>query len=147
MPLAQYVSCYYHMCVFSGMTVWSWITSCCACPWGRLFLLLSKFFSTCSSLCRTETSWASPCPFAMPLGVIHVQLMSRQPHWLDCMHVASDIPRRHNLTANSPFLWLLQSSLPSSAAIPEPWVQALWCRCIHWDRVLQLRISIGCHFL
>lgn len=58
-----------------------------------------------------------------------------------------DIFRRHSLTSDFLFLWLLQSFWPIfSLSFPEPQVGMLYWRCIYWDWALQLCILIGCGF-
>lgn len=49
----------------------------------------------------------------MSTGVILIRVIFRQPCWGDFTGVASDISRKHNLTANFLLVWLLKSFFPT----------------------------------
>ena len=65
------------VCVFSGLTIWYWITSWCTLPWGRLFLQLSAALVVCS--------------FST-----HSGLRTHEISPLSCQHVQSSLQRWEN---------------------------------------------------
>lgn len=79
---------------------------------------------------QNEIPWPHPCS---------------EVGW-DFKGVAPDIPRTHNLTENSIFLWLLQFFRHFFTVLPEPWVKELYCIWILCDSSPQLWILVGCHF-
>ena len=62
------------------------------------------------------------------------------------MCIVSDISKRFSFTANSVYLWLLESFCSFSRMIPGPEVQKLYDRCLIWDWSLQLCDFINCAF-
>lgn len=86
---------------------------------GKLFLPLSipyLFTVLCVGL---GPHTHSPIRVSVFIGIVHVQPVLRQSCWWKYMGVASNIPRRDNLTTNSLFLWLLESFL---LLCNDPWV-------------------------
>lgn len=61
---------------------------------------------SCRSLCRVKASQTSSLSHTMMSIIVLVQL-EQLCRW-DFMHVTSDVPKEHNLTSNSIFLWLLK---------------------------------------
>lgn len=139
-----------HICICTYIYVFLWINS-----WVNIMLLLYVF--------RTESPSFIPLPAVLSVGlnlhglfpiqssifvdIILVQITLWQPCWLDFMGIASDIIRRHHLTANSLIFWLSQSLhvlfCYGSWAVS---VRMFW-RCMQWDWSSQLFILIGDAFL
>ena len=82
------------------MTISYWITSRCALPWGRWFLLLSAFLSCLSFSGKGWGLLGSPCPihFIMAIVAVVVQLIFIQLCWWDFKGIASEITRAHSLS-------------------------------------------------
>lgn len=82
------------------------------------------FLVACNSLSRIGALW--PLHVILSIGLVLVQAAM----WLR-LHGCGfpDVSRRHNLTADFPFLWLLQSSHPLFLDVPRALVQGLCCRC------------------
>lgn len=86
-------------------------------------------------------------PVVLRVGLPHlsmstavlVQILLRQSCWWAFMGVASDIPRRHSLTANSWIFWLLQSFCPTSAEVS---LSLRWGCC-----VVAVSVGTGLHKL
>lgn len=108
------------VCIFSGLITWNWTTNWCLLPWRSPFLLLWALLGYLGSFSRVGVPWVFCVHICMLMGVILIQVIVRQSCWWDFMGIASDIYRRHNLAANSLFLWLLPSSCPFFHK--DPWV-------------------------
>lgn len=104
----------------SGLTIWCWITSWWALPWGCLFLPLSVVFilQLPVILCVGLRLPQLPDDLHFSLSMVIVQLTYRQPYWWDFMRVTSGMIRRHSLATCPPILWLLQSFLLLLCSIP-----------------------------
>lgn len=48
---------------------------------------------------------------------------------------------------NLPTFWLFNILTPSTVVLPGPWVQGLFCRCIHCDWAPSFCSVTGCGFL
>lgn len=66
-------------------------------------------------------------------------------HVAETMGIASNVPRRHNLT-NSLILWLLNFFCASYIMVPKPEVKDLNWRWITWDWAPWLYVFIGVAF-
>lgn len=78
----------------------------------------------------------------MTLSPFHVHI-----YWYShCSGLAyAAISRRDCLTAGFPVLWLFQCFCSLFCDVPWAQIQELWCRCSHWDRILQdLLVSALC---
>lgn len=101
----------------SWLTAWRWIINRCAPPWGKLILSQSAFIGFYSNLCRVQDV---VFPFIHLVDLLMVFLGSCL-----CSHsgetflgVASDIPWRHDITANVLMLWPLQLFCPIFHNVP-----------------------------
>lgn len=72
----------------------------------------------------------------MPTGVNLVEFLFRQPCWCVFIGVAF-LTFLGNMISNQNWRFLGSHNIctPSSASIPEPWMQELCCLCIAWDWV------------
>lgn len=62
------------------------------------------------------------------------------------MGVASDVTRKHTLTANSPILCPLESFCPLVCNVPSALGAGAFCRCTNWDSVLSLLVTLPVDF-
>lgn len=129
------------VCMFSGLIIWYWITSvafpgedCFSCP---AFLAV-----LCVGLRLHELS--SIHFGIMSIVIVLSYLLSKQLFWWDCIVTASDVARRHNLTANT---WPSDSyNIPGHFSGNVPWALEVFCGCIHYEWSW-LCILVGCSFL
>lgn len=144
--LLQWLISYSHCHIKDIKTYW--LVSWCALPWGKHIYSSLHSLVAWSSLQRGEASWVFPHPLAMPVSVVWRQLRFRQSCWWVFMGRASEITKRHTLTANSLILWLLRIfPLHLPTMIPEPYLWESFVDVSIWDRAPQLHIWIGCGFL
>lgn len=130
--------------MFSGLTIWSWITTWCDLAQRRLFLLLSKFLSCRKfSVCGSALMGFPSSTLASPIAVIHVQ----QSCWWDIMFVDSDVtgrPKSHSRHPNP--LALITFLLP----LPQWSLHLRYMGCIIDASIgtglLQLWVLIIYHF-
>lgn len=92
----------------------------------------------CSPLSSSTARWDFSLPSLltwMSIGVILVQVLPRQPYCWDFMGTVS-LTFLGDVISKQVFRSLCSYSLPapSSAVIPEPWVQELQWRCTGWGR-------------
>lgn len=103
------MTCWVHKMLFiymsTELTIRHRNDNCCAFPWGHHFFCSQLYFISCSSLCWVEA-----------LGALYCD-MTIVACWRGFKGITSDITIRHNFTANSLILCLLQPFLPSP----------LWC--------------------
>jgi hypothetical protein len=99
-----------------------------------VFHFLDKTLSPALSI-RLRPPRLSPVHFTISIVPAFVQLTFRQLCWWDFMGLSSDITEKHNLTANSLILCLLDTT-PTPYPPPSPRVSSLWKLyyiCISWD--------------
>lgn len=92
----------------------------------------------CGPSCRVETSWAFPSSLACVLMSPLFSLSGS--HSCETVGLASDVPRKHNLTANSMIL-CLQLSRPLFCRIPRALGEGVFCRGICWGCGSQLPLD------
>lgn len=122
------------MCV-SGLTTWYPTTSGVLFP-GEAPPQPSSVL--CGPSCRVETSWASPSSLACVLMSPLFSLSGS--HSCETVGLASDVPRKHNLTANSMIL-CLQLSRPLFCRVPRALGEGVFCRGICWGCGSQLPLD------
>lgn len=124
--------------MFSGLTMWF-----CTESWCKISLTL-HFLAACSS--RLRPPGLPPAPHPLSAGLL-LSLFSSGRCWRDCLGVACDLPRTHNLPANSLVLWLPQSLHHSCTLFPELSAWGLCCRCMSWEGAPHLCSLVGYGFL
>lgn len=70
----------------------------------------------------------SPVYLDTSIGGVLVQVLFRKSWWWDVICVASDIPKRHNLTANYLILWFLQLFHPLFFTVPQALCVGVFCQ-------------------
>ena len=124
--------------MLSGLTIWYWIIKWCALPTPSIPQLPVVL---CIGLRPHGLS---------PVNLVHLLLMPlfilllRQSCMWDFMGVASDFPRRHNLTENSVPL-SLKTFCP--LCFLSPGYRSFFCRYMHFRWAPLLCILIVCGFL
>ena len=66
------------VCMFTGLTIWHWITHWCALPGEDYPFHAQSYIFACSSLYRAKTLWTFPMQFGMVIGVVFVKFTSER---------------------------------------------------------------------
>lgn len=105
------------------------------------------FLVVCSYFVGLRTRDLSSVHFDMSI-VVFIQLIFNNSCLIDTLWVQLLIliTKRPSLIAHFLMLWLLQYFCPLFCMLPEPQMQELFCRCIHWDQVTQHYNFIGLGF-
>lgn len=88
-----------------------------ACFPRKEYLFYSQFFSVACMWLRSFAPF--PVQFGMSIGVLLVKFMFGQSYCGDFMGIASDVTRKHNITANSLTSSSYNFSILSSSVVSE----------------------------